>query len=58
MPPASSFARSWMARLKPVRIQVTWNGMDDAGRAVASGVYLYRLSTPDNQMVRRMVLVR
>jgi hypothetical protein len=37
---------------------VTWNGTDGRGRAVASGVYLYRLVTGNNVMVKRMVLVR
>jgi hypothetical protein len=37
---------------------VSWNGTDDAGRAVASGVYLYRLAANDQIMVRRLVVVR
>ena len=37
---------------------VTWNGRDDRGNAVASGVYLYRLVTGDKVMVKRMTLVR
>jgi hypothetical protein len=35
-----------------------WEGVDGRGRAVASGVYLYRLSTPDFERSRKMVLVR
>ncbi len=38
--------------------EVTWNGKDDMGRNVASGVYMYRLTTGERQLVRRMVLVR
>ncbi len=38
--------------------EVTWDGMDDTGRAVASGVYVYRLVTGTNAAVRKMVLVR
>jgi hypothetical protein len=37
---------------------VTWDGTDDAGRAVASGVYLYRLSAGKQIHVRRLVVVR
>lgn len=35
-----------------------WNGVDDAGRPLASGVYLVRLRTSDTVEVRRAVLVR
>lgn len=37
---------------------VVWDGTDADGRAVASGVYLYRLDTDDGAQSRRMVLVR
>ncbi len=35
-----------------------WDGTDDHGGAVASGLYLYRLSTGEHQISRRMTLVR
>ncbi|HJP31601.1 MAG TPA: FlgD immunoglobulin-like domain containing protein [Candidatus Latescibacteria bacterium] len=35
-----------------------WNGQDDAGRAVASGVYLYRLETPEFKEARRLTLLK
>lgn len=35
-----------------------WDGRDDRGHAVASGVYLYRLRTASGDIGRRMVLVR
>jgi hypothetical protein len=38
--------------------EVTWDGTDDVGRAVASGVYVYRLTTDADVAVRKMVLVR
>ncbi|MCX6834049.1 MAG: T9SS type A sorting domain-containing protein, partial [candidate division Zixibacteria bacterium] len=38
--------------------QVIWNGMDGEGRAVASGVYLYRLTAAGNVMTRKMMLLK
>ena len=38
--------------------RVTWEGDDDRGSQVASGVYFLRLSTPTTQVDRRAVLVR
>ena len=35
-----------------------WNGRDDSGRAVAAGVYIYRLSAGDDSDHGRMVLVK
>jgi len=36
----------------------TWNGRDDRGRGVASGVYLVRAATADHAATKRAVLVR
>ena len=36
----------------------TWDGTDARGTRVASGVYLYRLETPDHAESRRMVLLK
>ena len=38
--------------------EVTWNGMDDAGNSVASGVYFYKLQYGPHQSVRKMLLLR
>jgi hypothetical protein len=46
------------AQLEPGEYPVEWDGRDDAGRDQASGVYFYRLSTPDFTQARRMTLVR
>jgi len=35
-----------------------WDGRDEQGREVASGVYLYQLRTAEMTRTKRMVLVR
>ncbi|PKN74365.1 MAG: hypothetical protein CVU49_09095 [Candidatus Cloacimonetes bacterium HGW-Cloacimonetes-2] len=35
-----------------------WNGTDQSGNAVASGVYFYRLITPSRSICRRMLLMK
>ena len=37
---------------------VNWNGRDANGRAAASGLYLYRITSNHGTQVRRMVMVR
>ena len=37
---------------------LNWDGKDDGGRSVSSGVYLYRLEHPTGVQERKMVLVR
>jgi len=38
--------------------QASWDGRDQTGKAVASGVYFYRLETHDYAQTRRMVLLK
>jgi flagellar hook assembly protein FlgD len=38
--------------------RVSWDGRDNAGRQVASGVYLYRLEAGDFSKSEKMVLIR
>jgi hypothetical protein len=40
------------------RSEISWNGRDDRGGVVASGVYFYRLETPSAALSRKMVLMR
>ncbi|MCB0291414.1 MAG: T9SS type A sorting domain-containing protein, partial [Calditrichaeota bacterium] len=37
---------------------VRWDGRDDAGRPVCSGVYIYRLETAQQTATRKMILLR
>jgi flagellar hook assembly protein FlgD len=37
---------------------VVWDGRDDDGMQVSSGVYLYRMTAGEYQSVRRMLLVK
>ena len=37
---------------------VEWNGRDDGGNSVASGVYFCRLETVDEAIATRMVLIK
>ena len=38
--------------------EIAWDGTDDLGRELASGVYFYRLEAEGQSDVRRMVLVK
>ncbi|MEJ2634026.1 MAG: T9SS type A sorting domain-containing protein, partial [Calditrichia bacterium] len=40
------------------KFQITWNGLDDNGRSVGSGVYLYRLKSGNFAQVKRMLLLK
>jgi immune inhibitor A len=44
--------------VQPGVTSLTWDGADENGRPVASGIYLYRLKCCEEQEVRKMVLVR
>ncbi len=38
--------------------QTTWDGTDDYGRSVSSGVYFYRFRTGDETITRKMLLLK
>jgi len=46
------------AKKEPGSYRVHWNGCDDRGRRVSSGVYLYRLKSGPFTAVRKMVVTR
>ncbi|GAB4372184.1 MAG: hypothetical protein Kow0042_15370 [Calditrichia bacterium] len=51
--------KTLVSGLKPAgQHRVTWDGRDDAGREVASGVYIYRLQAGSYTAVRKMLLLR
>ncbi|MCB5259371.1 MAG: T9SS type A sorting domain-containing protein [Candidatus Cloacimonetes bacterium] len=37
---------------------VVWDGKDDGNRNVATGVYFYRLTTPNNTLSSKMLLMK
>ena len=43
---------------QPVRDKVSWDGRDDAGRVVPSGVYFYKLETAGEIATRKMLLLK
>jgi len=36
---------------------IKWNGIDDRGKSVSSGVYFYRLKSADNQQIVKKCLL-
>lgn len=40
------------------RYQTTWSGTDGAGKAVASGVYMYRIATKKQVVAKKMMLMK
>jgi hypothetical protein len=38
--------------------EVEWNGTNDAGLAIASGIYFYRLQVESQAQMRKMILMR
>ena len=55
---AGQIMKQWQGSWAAGRHHLTWNGQDEAGINVASGVYLYRLEAKNFAETRRMTLVR
>ncbi|MEA1971792.1 MAG: C25 family cysteine peptidase [Candidatus Cloacimonadota bacterium] len=45
-------------QLSDGRHSVVWNGKDDSGYKVGSGVYFYKLSTNNNSIIKKMILLK
>ncbi|RMI26210.1 MAG: T9SS C-terminal target domain-containing protein [Calditrichaeota bacterium] len=45
-------------RLTPGNYTVQWDGTDNLGKPVASGVYFYRLTSGNHRLTRKMLLIR
>jgi flagellar hook assembly protein FlgD len=42
----------------PGRKTVTWDGVNNSGRTVATGVYFYRMAAPGFEKTRKMVMMK
>jgi flagellar hook assembly protein FlgD len=45
-------------RMSAGRHSIAWDGRDEAGQPVSSGLYLYRLEAGGKSETRRMMMVR
>jgi flagellar hook assembly protein FlgD len=45
-------------RMGAGRHSIAWDGRDDSGQPVSSGVYLYRLEAGGRSETKRMMLIR
>jgi flagellar hook assembly protein FlgD len=46
------------SELKAGKHNIVWNGLDNNGKPVASGVYFYRLSNGEQILSRKMMLMK
>jgi len=51
--------KSLVDEVKPEGVyRIEWNGLDDGGRDVSSGIYFYSLESPSGDITRKMVLIK
>jgi len=48
----------WNGNLKMGYHEFKWNGVNEHGRRVASGIYFYRVKTTAGTMIKKMILMR
>jgi flagellar hook assembly protein FlgD len=46
------------AEMEPGQHKVTWNGKNERGEAVSSGIYLYTLKAADQTFTRKMTILK
>ena len=46
------------ARLAPGYYEITWNGTDDTGRVISSGIYIYLIKAEDFVRSKKMILLK
>ncbi len=44
--------------MSPGRSEMLWNSKDDDGKRVSSGVYFYKLQTPNKNIIKKMMLLK
>jgi len=42
----------------PGTIEVNWNGTDNGGNSVASGIYYYKIKTSKSNDTKKMILLK
>ena len=42
----------------PGMVSINWDGRDDGGRNLGSGIYFYRVTVAEHSLVSKMILVR
>jgi hypothetical protein len=45
-------------KMGPGHYQVVWNGQNDSGKSVGSGVYIYKFETEEYTQVRKMMFIK
>ena len=43
---------------KPGVYNIVWNGIDDNGKNVGSGIYFYKMTTAEYTSTRRMIMLK
>jgi len=42
----------------PGMVSINWDGRDDGGRNLGSGIYFYQVTVAEHRLVSKMILVR
>jgi hypothetical protein len=50
--------RTWTGSSEAGYVTFEWDGTDEKGSQVASGIYFYRAEAADNQAIRKMILLK